>query len=52
MDKVDATMNAINEQRELANEISNVISDPINAGLNLDEVRSRVICVWWWWWWG
>ncbi|KAF8272515.1 vacuolar-sorting protein SNF7 [Lactarius quietus] len=37
MDKVDATMNAINEQRELANEISNLISDPTNAGLDIDE---------------
>jgi charged multivesicular body protein 4 len=37
MDKVDATMNSINEQRDLANEISNLISDPINAGLNFDE---------------
>jgi hypothetical protein len=40
MDKVDATMNSINEQRDLANEISNLISDPINAGLNFDEVRT------------
>jgi charged multivesicular body protein 4A/B len=39
MDKVDATMTAINEQREIANEISELISNPVNAGLDLDEVR-------------
>ena len=47
MDKVDATMNSINEQRDLANEISNLISDPVNAGLNYDEVRTilELLCV-------
>ena len=39
-DKVDATMAAINEQREIANEISEAISNPLNAGIDLDEVRS------------
>jgi charged multivesicular body protein 4A/B len=39
MDKVDATMNSINEQREIANEISELISNPMNAGIDLDEVR-------------
>jgi len=42
MDKVDATMNSINEQREIANEISEMISNPVNAGLELDEVRSSL----------
>ncbi|KAI0321802.1 Snf7-domain-containing protein [Amylostereum chailletii] len=37
MDKVDATMNAINEQRELANEISEAISNPQYAGIEVDE---------------
>lgn len=39
MNKVDATMDQINEQRELANEISEAISNPLNAGIDLDEVR-------------
>lgn len=37
MDKVDATMSAINEQRDLANEISDMISNPLNAGFTIDE---------------
>ncbi|KAI0307245.1 vacuolar-sorting protein SNF7 [Multifurca ochricompacta] len=37
IDKVDATMNAINEQREIANEISDMISNPMNSGVDLDE---------------
>ena len=40
MDRVDATMNSINEQRELANEISEAISNPLNSGFDLDEVRA------------
>jgi len=36
-DKVDATMASINEQREIANEISDAISNPLNAGIDLDE---------------
>jgi hypothetical protein len=32
-------MSAINEQRDVANEISDAISNPLNAGLDLDEVR-------------
>lgn len=39
MDKVDATMAAVNEQRELANEVAEAISNPMNAGVELDEVR-------------
>ncbi|KZW03700.1 Snf7-domain-containing protein [Exidia glandulosa HHB12029] len=37
IDKVDATMEAINAQRELANEISDAISNPINSGTEIDE---------------
>jgi len=37
MDKVDAEMAAIQEQRELANEIAEAISNPMNAGFDLDE---------------
>jgi hypothetical protein len=39
MDKVDATMTSINEQREIANEISDLISNPVNIGVDIDEVR-------------
>ena len=39
IDKVDATMASISEQRELANEISEAISNPLYAGVDLDEVR-------------
>lgn len=31
-------MAAITEQREIANEISDAISNPMNAGIDLDEV--------------
>jgi len=37
IDKVDATMNEIIGQREIANEISEAISNPLNAGIDLDE---------------
>jgi len=36
MDKVDATIASVNEQRDLANEIAEAISNPSNA-LDLDE---------------
>jgi hypothetical protein len=39
MDEVDATMSAVNEQRELANEIAEAISNPLQ-GDPIDEVRS------------
>jgi len=39
IDKVDATMNSINEQRDVANEISETISNTANLGLEIDEVR-------------
>lgn len=38
MDKVDATMAAVNEQRELANEIGETIANPIYGDTNVDEV--------------
>ncbi|KAI0251319.1 Snf7-domain-containing protein [Lactifluus subvellereus] len=37
IDKVDATMNSINEQRDIANEIAEAISNPATVGLQLDE---------------
>ncbi|KAF9006430.1 Snf7-domain-containing protein [Cyathus striatus] len=37
MDKVDATMVAVNEQRELANEIAEAISNPAYGNTDLDE---------------
>ncbi|KAG8901525.1 ESCRT-III subunit protein snf7 [Tulasnella sp. 417] len=37
IDRVDATMDAIREQTELANEISDAISNPMNVGLETDE---------------
>ncbi|TDL29513.1 Snf7-domain-containing protein [Rickenella mellea] len=36
-DKVEDTMAAIMEQREVAKEISDAISNPMNAGIDLDE---------------
>lgn len=39
MDKVDATMAAVNEQRELANEIADTIATPLYTA-DLDEVCS------------
>lgn len=32
-------MNSINEQRDIANEISETISNTANIGLEIDEVR-------------
>jgi len=37
MDRVDATMATVNEQRELANEIADAISNPAYAGVEIDE---------------
>jgi len=37
IDKVDSTMNSINEQRDVANEISDAISNTANLGLDIDE---------------
>ena len=39
LDKVDETINRLNEQRELANEIAEVIASPANVP-EIDEVCS------------
>jgi len=39
MDKLDSTISEMNEQRELANEIAETLGNPLNAGMDLDEVR-------------
>lgn len=38
MDKVDATMATVNEQRDLANEIAETISNPMYGNADIDEV--------------
>ncbi|KAF9462594.1 Snf7-domain-containing protein [Collybia nuda] len=38
MDKVDATMATVNEQRDLANEIAETISNPLYGSPDIDEV--------------
>jgi charged multivesicular body protein 4 len=40
MDKVDATMAAMNEQRDLANEIAEVVANPMYSGVDVDDVRT------------
>jgi len=44
IDKVDATMEAINSQREIANEISEAISNPVGAmdGVDEDELKQEL----------
>lgn len=37
LDKVDEQMAAMQEQRDIANEIAEAISNPVNMGLDLDE---------------
>lgn len=37
---MDATIEAINSQREIANEISEAISNPLGAGVEIDEVNA------------
>lgn len=44
MDKVDATMATVAEQRELANEVADAISNPMYGGMELDEVRLWIPC--------
>lgn len=39
IDKVDATMDDIRDQMDVANEISEAISRPVNVGDELDEVN-------------
>ena len=36
-------MNAVNEQRELANEIAETLANPIFAGVDVDEVRLSLL---------
>jgi hypothetical protein len=38
IDKVDATMSSVNEQRELANEVAEAISNPVYGNMDIDEV--------------
>lgn len=38
MDKVDATMATVNEQRDLANEIAETISNPMYGNTDIDDV--------------
>ena len=44
MDKVDATMNKVNEQRELANEIADAISNPVYS-TEIDDVSFVLLYV-------
>lgn len=41
IDKVDATMDDIRDQMDVANEISEAISRPVGMGEDLDEVKSN-----------
>lgn len=41
VDKADATMAAVNEQRDVANEIAEIISNPIYGNQDLDEDELR-----------
>jgi charged multivesicular body protein 4 len=43
MDKVDATMSAVNEQRELANEVAEAISNPMGSiDVDEDELKEQL----------
>ncbi|GJJ07595.1 hypothetical protein Clacol_001798 [Clathrus columnatus] len=42
IERVDATIEAINAQREIANEISEAISNPLTAGITLDEASIKL----------
>jgi len=43
LDKVDTTINALNEQRELANEIAEAIANPVNdLGIDEDELKQEL----------
>jgi hypothetical protein len=44
MDKVDATMATVNEQRDLANEIADTISNPMYGNADIDEVSLDSHC--------
>lgn len=39
IDKVDATMDEIREEMERTKEIADAISNPLNVGVDVDEVR-------------
>ncbi|XP_078394489.1 charged multivesicular body protein 4c-like, partial [Cetorhinus maximus] len=43
IDKVDDLMSEINEQQELAQEISDAISRPVGFGDDVDEVRKTIL---------
>jgi charged multivesicular body protein 4 len=40
-------MNSVNEQRDIANEISEAISNTANLGIDIDEVRKigELVCL-------
>jgi hypothetical protein len=42
IDKVDATMDQIREQMEISNEISDAISNPVNMGIDVDDVSYAI----------
>ncbi|PFH46171.1 hypothetical protein AMATHDRAFT_70438 [Amanita thiersii Skay4041] len=42
IDKVDATMAAVHEQRELANEIADTISQPLGVDLDEDSIKAEL----------
>jgi len=42
LDKVDTTINALNEQRELANEIAEAIANPVHFDLDEEELKQEL----------
>ena len=44
MENVDDVMDEIREQMDLANEVSNAISQPVGFGMELDEVTIFYPC--------
>lgn len=44
MGDVDSQMQSMAEQRELANEIGEAISNPIYGGMELDDVSTSYVC--------
>jgi charged multivesicular body protein 4 len=43
INKVDATMDSIREQMDLTNEISDAISNPVNMGIDADDVSIQTV---------
>jgi hypothetical protein len=43
INKVDATMESIREQMDLSNEISDAISNPVNMGIEVDDVSQSLV---------